>query len=500
MKKISILIFCAGMFSLTNYAQVLEHKDSVYGKYTSEQELLNQTFSKYFYGNFRQIYSSNESKFVSIIDSLRRSYTDLLKQFEKENPDLDKSVLLKESKDIHYAFDKFLIEYPYYHERYTAEEKTINARLDGNLKDFNNPELLNIGSYVEYLKAFLYYHSKIELEEDAYKTLDNQQLNATLNLIPEYFSNQMVIDYLKFYYLNNHIENCGIKNIDGLYKDFISTCNDTSYVNKIKSFYTEEANGRKDHLIKIYKTVDNYNLEIHLFLPQNDNQQKKRPVIVYFNGGSWSEGKPDWSFSACQSFANNGWVGVAVEYRLAYRQGTLPFESVMDAKSAIRWLRQHADEYNIDANKIVASGNSAGGHLVLATALVENWNEKTDNLKYSSVPNVLMINSGVYDLTDDNTLWIRQGLRSRKQDENLVKEISPNCLFKKGLPPTLIIHGTKDRNVPFSTAKEFVDKMKLEGNDIEFHPLEEAGHFIWWGQFGKQVSGIRSKFLEKLEN
>ncbi|MDO9578747.1 MAG: alpha/beta hydrolase, partial [Candidatus Cloacimonadales bacterium] len=228
------------------------------------------------------------------------------------------------------------------------------------------------------------------------------------------------------------------------------------------------------------------------------NQQKKSPVIVYFNGGSWCEGKPDWSFSACQSYANKGWVGVTVEYRLAYRQGTLPFESVMDAKSAIRWLRQHADEYNIDTNKIVASGNSAGGHLVLAAALVENWNEKTDDLKYSPVPNVLMVNSGVYDLTDDNTSWIRQGLRNRNQDENLVKEISPNYLIKKGLPPTLIIHGTNDRNVPFSTAKEFVDKMKLEGNDIEFHPLEGAGHFIWWGQYGKQVSEISSKFLEKL--
>jgi acetyl esterase/lipase len=39
-----------------------------------------------------------------------------------------------------------------------------------------------------------------------------------------------------------------------------------------------------------------------LFLPENDNQQKKRPAIVYFNGGSWSEGKPDWSFPACQSY------------------------------------------------------------------------------------------------------------------------------------------------------------------------------------------------------
>ena len=108
----------------------------------------------------------------------------------------------------------------------------------------------------------------------------------------------------------------------------------------------------------------------------------------------------------------------------------------------------------------------------------KDWNEKTDDIKYSPVPNIIMVNSSVYELTDANTLWIRQDLRNRNQNENLVKEISPNYLIKKGLLPTLIIHGTNDRNVPFSSAKQFVDKMLLESNNIEFHALEGAGHFI----------------------
>jgi acetyl esterase/lipase len=170
----------------------------------------------------------------------------------------------------------------------------------------------------------------------------------------------------------------------------------------------------------------------------------------------------------------------------------------MDAKSAIRWLRQHANEYNIDTNRIVASGNSAGGHLVLATALADKWNEKTDDLRYSPIPNVLMVISGVFDLNDDNTNWIKKGLKERNLDENLVKEISPNYLIKKGLPPTLIIHGTQDRNVPFSTAEQFVKSTTEAENSIEFHPLEGARHFIWYGQYGEQVSEIKRKFLEKL--
>ena len=497
MKKYCYLIICILGFSHTNFAQTQGVEENSYEVYLNKQKELNQSLSTFFYDNFFKMHSLNEDEFIYIIDSLRNGYINLLEKFENDNPDFDKSIIFNESKEIQYSFDKLLLEYPYYHERFTRQKIAINKRLESNYSDFNNPELLSIETYVEYLKAFMYVQSNIELQKENYKGIHNQKLNATLNLIEKYFSNQEVVDYLKFYYLNHHIDTFGIKNIDHLYKNFIINCNDTSYVNKIKAFYTEEFNGRKNHLIKTYKTVDNYSLEIHLFLPENVNQQKKRPVIVYFSGGSWSEGKPDWNFYACQSYAEKGWVGVTVEYRLADRHGTLPFEAVMDAKSAIRWLRENANEFNIDPDRIIASGNSAGGHLVLATALVNNWNEKTDNLKFNCVPNVLLVNSGVYDLTEENS-WIRAGLRRRNQDENLVNEISPNYLAPRKLPPTLIIHGTNDRNVAFSTAEEFVDKMKIQGNDIVFNPLEGAGHFIWWGQYGKQVAEIRENYLKEI--
>lgn len=496
MEKI-ILIIYLGMFSLSSYAQESNSNDSIFEKYISEQDNLSQSFSNYFYGNYEKIYSMDEPEFINNIDSLRKPFTNLLARFQKENSEYDPSFIYKESKDIHYFFDKIILDYPYYHERYTGEKEGFNPRLDSNLKDFNNPELLNIDSYVEYLKAFLYFHSKTERKDESYKKLDNKQLNATFNLIDRYFSNQEVVDFLKSYYLYNHIDNLGIKNIDNLYNEFIITCKDTSSIHNIKAYYNSENEGRKGHLIKTYKTVNGYDLDIHLFLPESNKQQKERPVFVYFHGGSWTEGKPDYFFPTGEQYAKKGWVAAAVEYRTAYRHGSLPFESVMDAKSAIRWLRQQADEFNIDTNRIVAYGNSAGGHLVLSTAMVKNWNENIDDLKISCVPDVLLVVSGVFDLTD-STSWIRQDLRDRNQDENLVNEISPNYLIVKGLPPTLVIHGTNDRNVPFATAVEFVEKMKLEGNDIEFYPIEGAGHYIWYGRYGKQVSEIVKNYLEKM--
>src|SRR5436190_13751488 len=127
--------------------------------------------------------------------------------------------------------------------------------------------------------------------------------------------------------------------------------------------------------------------------------------------------------------------------------------------------------YNIDTTRIVATGNSAGGHLVLATALATKWNEKTDELQYSPVPNVLLVNSGVYELTVENAQWITKNLRNKE----LVKEISPNHLDKKNMPPLLAIHGTNDQNCPFWTAAKFRDQMQQTNNVFEFHELNGAG-------------------------
>ena len=99
-------------------------------------------------------------------------------------------------------------------------------------------------------------------------------------------------------------------------------------------------------------------------------------------------------------------------------------------------------------------------------------------------------------MTDQNTAWIRKDLK----DKNLVKEISPDYLIKKNLPPTLIIHGTDDQNVPYSSAQKFVTEMIKAGNSsIEFQSLKGAGHFIWFDpKYSPEVSKLRSGFLTKL--
>ena len=155
----------------------------------------------------------------------------------------------------------------------------------------------------------------------------------------------------------------------------------------------------------------------------------------------------------------------------------------------------NAGVYNIDTNRIVVSGNSAGGHIALTTALAKDWNEITDNMNYGASPNLLMINSGVYNLySEDATDWITRDLK----DKSLAKRISPVHLLTSGLPPIIIIHGTNDQSVDYSTAKTFAEEMQKLGNDFEFHTLEGAPHHIWFDRrYSEKVTTFRNTFLKK---
>ena len=479
------------------HAQQINNKpDSNQQNYLAELKITGKKFTNDLYPNYARIYSLSEKLFVAKIDSARKEFIAVLDRYKSK---FDSGYILEQQTEIKYYFDKLLIEYPLTHDIYKGKTSTVHStipqRLKSNLDDFNKSELLTNSDFTNYVKAFLAYQISLELKKPIYKTQDNQQLNAVWKLIPKFISNLKCKNFWQYHYLYTHIENDGIKNIENIYSNFKSTCKDTAYLNKLNTIYTEDSIGRQGHLIKTYKSVGPFNLDIHMFLPDSIVNGNKRPVIIYFHGGSWSEGKPDWFFNACDSYAKKGWIACAVEYRTYGRYSTLPFDAVMDAKSAIRWLRQHANEYNIDSNRIVAAGNSAGGHLILCAALADNWNDRNDDLKFSPVPNVLMVNSGVYDLTDQNTAWIRKDLK----DKSIVKEISPNYLVKKNMPPTLIIHGTNDGNVPYPTAKMFAEEMNKAGNNFEFKSLEGAKHFIWFDpKYSSEISRIRNEFLAKL--
>ncbi|ANH83085.1 hypothetical protein A8C56_20750 [Niabella ginsenosidivorans] len=477
-------------------AQTSLQQDSAKSRYLEEQKILGKRFSGVFYPNYTKVHQLGEKAFVAKMDSAARGFYTLLRQYKKALP---AAYADSQRLEIKLYFDKILAEYPTNHETYSGERPKsypiIEAKLRDNLPLFNNPELLGNTDLMSFIQSYLSYKIEIELKKTAYNGLYNKRLYAMWHLLPKYINEEHCRIYHQYHLLLDHITSNGFKHTEELYDAFKKHCQDTSYTNKLEQVYRNARNDLKDHQVLEYKQIGNYGLDIHLFKNDKEGNKEKKPVIVFFHGGSWSEGQPSWHFQACRNYAAKGWIACSVEYRIYGSQSTLPFAAVMDARSAIRWLREHANEFGIDTSRIVATGNSAGGHLVLATALATDWNEKSDHLQFSPVPNVLLVNSGVYDLTDEKTAWIRKELK----DKNLVKGISPNNLVRKHQPPMLLIHSKADKNVPYESAEKFLSLMQSAGNPVILKSLDEGGHFIFDNpQYTPTVFAWRKEFLNAL--
>ncbi|TDQ06201.1 alpha/beta hydrolase [Pedobacter metabolipauper] len=396
-------------------------------------------------------------------------------------------------------FDKILIEYPAGHEIYSKDRPEgypiIEQKIKGNLLLFNDPSLLGNSDLMPFIQSFLGYKINKELNKPIYAGLYNKRLYAMWHLLPQYVREERCKNFHQYRLLFDHVTHNGTKYTQELFQEFKKQCRDSTLTAKLEQVYQDSRNDLKDHQVVEYKQIGNYGLDLHIFKKDNPAGNNKKPLIVFFHGGSWSEGQPSWHFQACRKYAENGWVACSVEYRIFGSQGTLPFAAVMDARSAIRWLREHGNELGIDTGKIVATGNSAGGHLVLTTALSDQLNEKSDHLQFSPVPNVLLVNSGVYDLTDEKTAWIRKDLLNKDS----VIRISPNELIRKNMPPILLIHSNVDQNVPYASAQKFARLSQLAGNTVEFKSMNEGGHFIFDDpRYVQTVFAWRRDFLKAL--
>lgn len=265
----------------------------------------------------------------------------------------------------------------------------------------------------------------------------------------------------------------------------------------------QETEEKVIHIKEVYKTVDTFKLKVDIFYTDKSFKRDNNTAIVFFHGGGWAFGTPSEFFSTCERYARMGIVTFSVDYRLSIANGTTPhptispIESLMDAKSAMRWVRGNAQNFHIDGNKIVAAGQSAGGHLALSTAMIDEFNEKSDDPRISCCPDAVLLFSACVNTVEG---WCDRLLADRR---NKIWSISPAHNVKGGLPAMIEFHGTFDEQVPVWTVQFFKNAMTEKGNYFELHEYKGMRHYLGEGNpkysryYDDAILQITDDFLRK---
>jgi len=115
---------------------------------------------------------------------------------------------------------------------------------------------------------------------------------------------------------------------------------------------------------------------LHLYVPDSDEPV---PLLVCIHGGGFvtNDLESRQAQFMYRYFRDHGYAAATVNYRLA-REAAFP-AAIEDVKAAVRFLRAHAEEYNLDPDRIAVWGESAGGYLAVMTAI-------TNDDEYTSLP------------------------------------------------------------------------------------------------------------------
>ena len=241
-----------------------------------------------------------------------------------------------------------------------------------------------------------------------------------------------------------------------------------------------------------YKTVQDGELEMVVHHPPGWKDTDKRPAIVFFFGGGWTNGNIKQFETQADHLASRGMVAARADYRVKSRQGVTPDKCVEDAKSAVRWLRANAAKLGIDPDRIVAAGGSAGGHIAACTALTEGLEADGEDRSISSRPNALVLFNPVLRFDGVPRLMSRIG-----DDETLGKALSPTLHVTKDTPPTLVLFGTADRLKP--QGDEFVRRAGEAGFRAEEFTAEGQGHgFFNRSPWREKTTARMDEFLTSL--
>ena len=227
--------------------------------------------------------------------------------------------------------------------------------------------------------------------------------------------------------------------------------------------------------VYVYKEVDGMTREMEIFSPKDHDPSKKSvPGVIMFHGGGWGSGSRVMFSYQCNYFASRGLVAATVTYKLAKKAGPNKTKGtgsrkrvcITDAKSAIRWYKQNADELGIDPKRIIAGGGSAGGHISLLATTNPGLNDPGDPKEYdATVAAYLLFNPALSagDAKDPQVDFLRH--------------------LKADFPPATVFFGSEDNWMKkgWKAADTKIASLKI-ADSVNVRIADGQGH----GFFNKQ--------------
>lgn len=217
----------------------------------------------------------------------------------------------------------------------------------------------------------------------------------------------------------------------------------------------------------VYKKTPTRELTMQVFSPEDIKSGDKRAAVVFFFGGGWKSRNLNQFKKQAQLLAKKGLVCFIADYRVFNTDKVEPKFCLMDAKSAIRYVRSHAKQFMIDTQRLVASGGSAGGHLAASTYYVHGFDDPFDDLAVSCKPTALVLFNPVVDNSKEGYGY--------KRIKEYYPDFSPAHNIKNPLP-TIFFVGSEDPLIPPSLAKKYQNKCTALGGQCDLYIYKGQKH------------------------
>jgi len=248
-----------------------------------------------------------------------------------------------------------------------------------------------------------------------------------------------------------------------------------------------------------YASPEGEDLQMDVWQAENPDAASNAALIYVFGGAYLSGSRADWT-PFFQHLTSQGISVFAMDYRLSTPSSPTWNKAPADVACAVGWVRENADSYAVDADRLVLSGGSAGANLALLTAYSAGTGAMTPSCETGDTSVRAVIDFyGPTDLasTARDTVSpavadaLEQYTGATPADEPARYELlSPASYVTADSPPTLVLHGGRDSGVPVAQSTTLADALDEAGvpNELVIVPAAEHGFDAIFGSFANQIA------------